>query len=142
MSAAHVTRRTLAWGECDPAGIIFYPNYYRFMDEASWSLFASCGYSAERMRQEHFSLPLVDARCEFLASPKFGDELELRTQVSKWGRSSFSVSHEFMLAADGRLLARGSEARVWCRYEAGPGSALKAMPIPQDVRAALGAPAA
>ena len=130
----------LAWGECDPAGIIFYPNYYRFMDEATWAMFASVGYGAERMRDEHFSLPLVDSRCEFLSSPKFGDEIELRSRVSKWGRSSFSMSHEFVIAADGRLLARGSESRVWCRYEAGPGSPLRSVPIPQDVRAALGAP--
>ena len=135
-----VARRTLAWGECDPAGIIFYPNYYRFMDEATWALFASVGYGAERMRAEHLSLPLVDARCEFLSSPKFGDEIELRSQVSRWGRSSFSLAHEFVIAADGRLLARGNESRVWCRYEAGPGSPLKSVPIPQDVRAALGAP--
>jgi YbgC/YbaW family acyl-CoA thioester hydrolase len=141
MGAVHVTRRTLAWGECDPAGIIFYPNYYRFMDEASWGMFGACGYTAGRMRDEHFALPLVDARCEFLASPKFGDAIELRSQVSKWGRSSFSVSHEFF-GADGRLLARGLEARVWCRYEAGPGSALRSVPIPPDVRAALGAPSA
>jgi 4-hydroxybenzoyl-CoA thioesterase len=135
-----ITRRKLAWGECDPAGIIFYPNYYRFMDEAAWALFASAGYDAERMRAENFSLPLVDSRCEFFSSPKFGDEIEMRSQVSKWGRSSLSLSHEFVIASDGRLLARGNESRVWCRYEAGPGSALKSMPIPQDVRAALGAP--
>lgn len=135
-----ITRRTLAWGECDPAGIIFYPNYYRFMDEATWAVFASVGYGADRMRAENLSVPLVDSRCEFLSSPKFGDEIEIRSQVSKWGRSSFSFSHEFVIAADGRLLARGSESRVWCRYEAGPGTQLKSVPIPQEVRAALGAP--
>jgi YbgC/YbaW family acyl-CoA thioester hydrolase len=135
-----ITRRTLAWGECDPAGIIFYPNYYRFMDEATWATFASVGYGADRMRSENFSLPLVDSRCEFLSSPKFGDEIEIRSQVSKWGRSSFSFAHEFVMAADGRLLARGTESRVWCRYEAGPGTPLKSVPIPQEVRAALGAP--
>jgi len=135
-----ISRRKLAWGECDPAGIIFYPNYYRFMDEATWAMFASVGYDAQRMRTENFSLPLVDSRCEFFSSPEFGDEIELRSQVSKWGRSSFSLAHEFVIAGDGRLLARGSESRVWCRYEAGPGSALKSVAIPQDARAALGAP--
>jgi YbgC/YbaW family acyl-CoA thioester hydrolase len=137
-----ISRRTLAWGECDPAGIIFYPNYYRFMDEATWAMFAQAGYPAPRMRAEHFSLPLVDSRCEFLSSPLFGDEIEIRSQVSKWGRSSFSLAHEFVIAKDGRLLARGSESRVWCRYQAGPGSPLKSVPIPADVRAALAAPAA
>ena len=142
MGTVSVTRRTLAWGECDPAGIIFYPNYYRFMDEATWAMFAQAGYPAERMRAEHFSLPLVDSRCEFLSSPLFGDEIEIRSQVARWGRSSFSVAHEFVIAKDGRLLARGSESRVWCRYEAGPGSPLRSVPMPDDVRTALGAPAA
>jgi len=142
MTAPRVTRRTLAWGECDPAGIIFYPNYYRFMDEATWAMFAQAGYPAERMRAEHFSLPLVDSRCEFLSSPLFGDEIEIRSQVARWSRSSFSVAHEFVIAKDGRLLARGSESRVWCRYEAGPGSPLRSVPMPDDVRTALGAPAA
>jgi acyl-CoA thioesterase FadM len=112
------------------------------MDEATWAMFAQAGYPAPRMRAEHFSLPLVDSRCEFLSSPLFGDEIEIRSQVSKWGRSSFSLAHEFVIAKDGRLLARGSESRVWCRYQAGPGSPLKSVPIPADVRAALAAPAA
>lgn len=141
MSKVRIKRRTLAWGECDPAGIIFYPNYYRFMDEATWDLFAEAGFPADRMRAEHFSLPLVDSRCEFLSSPFFGDEIEIRSQVSKWGRSSFSLAHEFVMAGEGRVLARGSESRVWCRYESGPGSPLKSVPIPDEVRAALGAPA-
>src|SRR3954471_16138193 len=142
MSKVTATRRTLAWGECDPAGIIFYPNYYRFMDEATLAMFAGAGCPADRMRAEHFSLPLVDSRCEFLSSPFFGDEFEIRSQVSKWGRSSFSLSHEFVIAGDdSRVLARGSESRVWCRYESGPGSPLRSVPIPDEVRAALGAPA-
>lgn len=141
MSLVRITRRTLAWGECDPAGIIFYPNYYRFMDEATWAMFAGVGFAAERMRAEHYSLPLVDSRCEFLSSPVFGDEIEIRSQVAKWGRSSFSLSHEFVIAHDGRVLARGTESRVWCRYESGPGSPLRSVPVPDEVRAALGAPA-
>ena len=43
-------QRTVEWGDCDPAGIIFYPTYYRWMDAASWHLFEQAGYSAARMR--------------------------------------------------------------------------------------------
>jgi YbgC/YbaW family acyl-CoA thioester hydrolase len=142
MAAVRVARRTLAWGECDPAGIVFYPNYYRWMDEATWAMFSEAGYGADRMRARHFSLPLVESRCEFLSSPLFGDEIEIRSQVSRWGRSSFSLSHEFVIAKDGRVLARGHESRVWCRYETGPGSPLRSVPIPDEVRAALQAPTA
>jgi 4-hydroxybenzoyl-CoA thioesterase len=134
--------RTLAWGECDPAGIIYYPTYYRWMDAASWALLADCGWTAARIRAEQVSIPLVDSQCAFFSSPTFGDECEVRSHVSKWGRSSFTVSHEIVMAADGRLLARGSESRVWCRYEAGPGSPLRSGAIPQDLRQALGGPPA
>ena len=134
-------RRTLTWGDCDPAGIIYYPTYYRWMDAASWAMLAHAGWPAARIRAEHVSMPLVDSQCAFISSPTFGDECELRSQVSKWGRSSFTVSHEIVMAVDGRLLARGSESRVWCRYEAGPGTPLKSEPIPADIRAALGGPA-
>lgn len=133
--------RTLAWGDCDPAGIIYYPTYYRWMDASTWALVAQAGFPAARMRAEHCTLPLVDSRCEFLSSPTFGDECEVRSQVSRWGRSSFTVSHEVVLLGEERLLARGSESRVWCQYEAGPGSPLRSVRIPDEVRAALGAPA-
>jgi 4-hydroxybenzoyl-CoA thioesterase len=135
-------KRTLAWGDCDPAGIIYYPTYYRWMDAASWALIAGAGYPAARIRAEQVTMPLVDSQCAFLSSPTFGDECEVRSRVSKWGRSSFTVSHEIVMAADGRPLARGSESRVWCRYEAGPGSPLRSVPVPDEVRRALGGPLA
>ncbi|MBA2964619.1 MULTISPECIES: acyl-CoA thioesterase [Ramlibacter] len=135
-------QRELAWGDCDPAGIVFYPTYYRWMDAATWGLAAQAGYPAARMRAEHYTLPLVHAACDFLRSPTFGDLVEIRSQVTRWGRSSFSIGHEFVLAGDGTLLARGSESRVWCRYADGPGSALRSAPVPDEVRAALGGPPA
>ena len=139
MAATGRLARTLTWGDCDPAGIIYYPTYYRWMDAATWALVGQGGYPAARLRAGHLSMPLVDSQCAFLSSPTFGDECEVRSHVSRWGRSSFTVSHEFVLLPEGKVLARGSEARVWCRYEAGPGSPLKAIPLPDDLRAALGA---
>ena len=85
-------KRTLAWGDCDPAGIIYYPTYYRWMDAASWALLAEAGWPAARIRAEQVTMPLVDSQCAFLSSPTFGDECEVRSQVSKWGRASFTVS--------------------------------------------------
>ena len=49
---------TLRWGDCDPAGIIYYPTYYRWMDAASWALLAQAGFDAARMRAEQLTMPL------------------------------------------------------------------------------------
>ncbi len=34
------------WGDCDPAGIIFYPTYFRWIDAASWALFELAGFAS------------------------------------------------------------------------------------------------
>lgn len=136
---------TLRWGDCDPAGIIYYPTYYRWMDAATWALLAQAGHDAARMRAGQFTIPLVDAQCSFLSSPTFGDDCVVVSQVTRWGRTSFTVGHEIRRAlgpdADGQVFARGSESRVWCRYQTGPGSALRSEPMPDPLRLALGGPA-
>lgn len=132
--------RALAWGDCDPAGIIWYPTYYRWMDAASWDLLAAAGWPATRIREELVSMPLVRAACDFLSSPTFGDRIEIRSAVSRMGKASFELSHQFLkLSDDGSTteLARGTEARVWCRYSDGPGSPLRSTPIPDALRTAL-----
>lgn len=128
----------VTWGDCDPAGIIYYPTYYRWMDSASWALMAQAGYPAARFRAEHLSMPLVDAQCRFLASPTFGDRCTVVSRLMRLGGKSFTVGHE-VRHEDGRVLAEGSETRVWCRYEAGPGTPLRSQPVPEDLRAVLGA---
>jgi YbgC/YbaW family acyl-CoA thioester hydrolase len=132
------------WGDCDPAGIIWYPAYYRWMDAGSWALLAALGYDAARVRAEDLSFPLVHAACDFLASPRFGERVLLRSRIVRIGRSSFDVAHAFERvdagAGDGgMLLARGLEKRVWCRYQAGPGSPLASQPLPPELRAAVSA---
>ena len=127
------------WGDCDPAGIIFYPTYFRWMDAATWALMDSVGYSAQRMRSEQIALPLVSADCQFLAPARHGDRCEVVSRITRLGGASFIVGHE-VVGPDATLFARGSETRVWGRFAAGPGSPLKGERIPETVRTLLRAP--
>ena len=124
----------LHWGDCDPAGIIFYPTYFRWFDSATWTFFASVGYPAKRMRAEHLAMPLVAADCEFRHPAEPQDRAEVRSRIARWGGKSFVVRHE-VVREDGTLLAQGSETRVWGRYTDGPGTRLKGEPISQELKA-------
>jgi YbgC/YbaW family acyl-CoA thioester hydrolase len=118
------------WGDCDPAGIIFYPTYFRWMDSACWACFAGVGYPAKRMRAENLAMPLIAADCQFLHPAEQGDHCEVRSRIARFGGKSFVLAHE-VLRADGVALARGSETRVWGRFEKGPGSRLRGETIPE-----------
>lgn len=124
----------LHWGDCDPAGIIFYPTYFRWFDSATWAFFASVGYTARRMRAEHLAMPLVAADCQFKAPAQQEDRAEVRSTILRWGGKSFVIRHA-VVRADGTLLAEGSETRVWGRYASGPGSPMKGQTISEELKA-------
>jgi len=122
------------WGDCDPAGIIFYPTYFRWMDAATWAFMESVGYGAKRMRAEHLAMPLVSASCDFLAPAEQSDRCEVRSRIVRFGGKSFVLAHE-IVRADGAALAKGSETRVWGRFSQGPGTPMKGEPIPESLKA-------
>ena len=126
------------WTDCDPAGITFYGNYYRWMDEASYYLFKSVGIRWEewRSRFDALGIPLISAHADFSAPTTMGDELTIESHVSDWGRSSFTITHRFMNGD--RLAAKGWEKRVWCKGDPADPSSFASAPIPDEVRTPLG----
>ncbi len=122
------------WGDCDPAGIIFYPTYFRWFDAASWAFFASVGYAPKRLRAEGRALPLVNAECRFAHPAEQGDRCEVRSRIARFGGKSFVVAHE-VVRSDGMLMASGAETRVWSRYADGPGTPMKGEAIAEDLKA-------
>jgi len=122
------------WGDCDPAGIIFYPTYFRWMDAATWAFMDSVGFSAKRMRAEHLAMPLVSADCQFIAPALQADRCEVRSRIARFGGASFAVAHE-IVREDGVTLAKGGETRVWGRFANGPGTPMKGEKIPDEVKA-------
>lgn len=122
------------WGDCDPAGIIFYPTYFRWMDAATWALWDSVGYTAKRMKTEHLAMPLVSADCRFIAPAEQGDRCRVRSRIARFGGKSFVVAHE-VVREDGTPLASGTETRVWGRFASGPGTPLKGETIPEALKA-------
>ncbi len=121
------------WGDCDPAGIIFYPTYFRWFDAASWAFFASVGYTAKRMRAEGRALPLVGADCQFMHPAEQADRCEVRSKIVRFGGKSFVVAHE-VIRLDGTILARGTETRVWSRHVDGSGSPMKGETISDELK--------
>jgi YbgC/YbaW family acyl-CoA thioester hydrolase len=124
--------RDVTWGDCDPAGIIYYPTYFRWIDAGTWNLFFQSGLTPERLRAEYpgMDMPIVSAQLEFSNPAPFGASVELRSFVEHWGAKSFRVRHE-IVRADGARLAAGSETRAWVQNS---GGVLRAQAIPESLK--------
>jgi 4-hydroxybenzoyl-CoA thioesterase len=132
------TRRVrIEWGDCDPAGIIYYPRYLAFFDASTCALIerALGMKKLDYLRTYGFTgHPLVKTRCRFLAPTRFGDEVAIDTTVTAIRRSSFDVRHCLML--DETLAVEGFETRVWVEGDPAAGS-MKAVPLPAELVARL-----
>ena len=137
-SRVNVFSTQVHWGDCDPAGIIFYPTYFRWVDAASWALFESAGFGPKWMKENHMAMPLVSADCQFLAPALHGDRCEVRSRIARFGGKSFVVEHD-IVRADGTPLAKAKETRVWGRYENGPGTPMKGQTITDDIKSRFSA---
>lgn len=137
----HVRALAIEWGDCDPAGIVFYPRYFAFFDASTAALFsAALGMPkiAWRARYGIAGIPMVDTRARFLIPCAYGDEVVIESRVARFGRSSFDVLHR-LLRADGALAVEGFETRVWSAPDPENPGRLRAAPVPEEVKAALGA---
>jgi 4-hydroxybenzoyl-CoA thioesterase len=123
----------IQWGDCDPAGIVFFPRYFAMFDDSTAALFErALGVTKfALMEQEQFAgFPLVDVRARFLVPSKFGDDVVIESTIHEFRRSSFDVHHRLM--KDGTLGVEGFETRVWVVKQ--PDLSLQAAPIPDKVR--------
>jgi 4-hydroxybenzoyl-CoA thioesterase len=136
-----VNTRTIRieWGDCDPAGIVFYPRYFAFFDACTAALFEQAlTMNGREMRKTYgcVGFPLVDTRARFLIPSRFGDEVTVATQVTACRRSSFDVHHR--LLKGGELAVEGFETRVWVVADPENPERIKAHPVPAAVIEALG----
>lgn len=129
------TTRRVEWGDCDAAGIVYYPNYYRWMDGTFHAFTATLGFDQRTLMADHGLLgtPLVDTGCTFSAPATYGDDLAITLRLVSLGASSLRLAYAF--ARDGTMVAHGHEARVFVRATAA-GGIVKAG-IPPAVRAVL-----
>jgi 4-hydroxybenzoyl-CoA thioesterase len=126
----------IEWGDCDPAGIVFYPQYFKWFDACAAALFAAAGFPrADLVGKQGIVIPMVDTRCKFLIPFRFDDELTVETTITRFGRSSFDVQHRILKGAD--LAVECSETRVWSRIDFTGPERLKAQSIPETVIRAL-----
>jgi len=127
---------TIEWGHCDPAGIVFNARFFEFFDAGTWSLFeAALGVKPRDLAATFgiLGLPLVDAGARFIAPARFGDVVELTSQVSEFRRSSFDVDHRLFVR--GALAVEGHETRVWAARDPADAAKIRSQPIPPEVTA-------
>lgn len=122
----------IEFGDTDPAGIVYYPNYYRWMDASTHRLFHEMGFPTKKLAQQQQFTPLVETHCVFKQPAYYHQQLTVHTTVEFVKSKVFKLQHMFYEGS--RLLASGYEIRAFVQKT---DDAMKAVAMPAALQEQL-----
>jgi len=129
----------IEWGDCDPAGIVYFPRYLEYFDRCTRALFERAGFFKRDMLKTYgiAGIPVVDIKAQFMIPSRYGEDVLVESSISKWGNSSFVVRHRLMKGDT--VAIECFETRVWAAQVGEDPAKLEGRSIPREVQERFGA---
>ncbi len=126
----------IRFGDCDPAGIVFFPQFHRWMDAASLHFFMSCGIPPWHILETTNGIigtPLLEHHARFVTSATYGERLLISTHIEEWRHKVFLQKHVVTRGDD--LICESVETRIFCKRDPEDRRRIFGIPVPDDIRA-------
>jgi 4-hydroxybenzoyl-CoA thioesterase len=100
-AAAFRRQRLIRFSDCDPAGIVFYPQYFVMFNGLveDWVDAMGIGYR-HLIAEQRIGLPTVRLEADFRAVSRFGDSVTLALEVERLGARSLTLALQCVGAGD------------------------------------------
>jgi YbgC/YbaW family acyl-CoA thioester hydrolase len=129
--ATHVSPVTVEWGDCDEAGIVFYPNYFYWFDCAFQQLLRTKELNQKKLRLRfHAVTPLVECNARFRRPASYDDNLSVTATIDSWELKRFRIYYS--VTRDGEVVAEGYEVRAWAALQ--PDGTLRGGPVAPEFK--------
>jgi len=104
-------RQRVSFGDCDPAGIVFYPNMFRWMDAAFHDYLRSFGGHAKICHDlGAIGIGAMNANASFRSPLRDGDELKIRLSMGETRNKSQVIIYKGLVGD--QVAFDGSETRA------------------------------
>ena len=85
------SRQKIQFRHCDPVSIVFYPCYFKLLNEVDEDFFSErLGWPFEQIHPDNGG-PTVAIKAEFLVPSRNGDHLDINMSVMNFGTSSLNI---------------------------------------------------
>ena len=136
MSKTIVYEVNVMFGDCDPAGIVFFPNFLKWMDASSLNFFMQCGVPPWRELIKTTGIvgtPLLEINTKFRQPATYGETLQIHTSIEEWRGKVFVHRHIVKRGDD--LVCEGTEVRAFVIHPPEAPHRIKAISVPEDIKA-------
>ncbi len=133
---SRITKK-VTWGDLDALGIVFYPRFYEWMDEASHIFFDKIGLNlVGLLNEKNIIFALVETGATSTKPARYHDEIEIISYIKDIEEKTLFMRHKIRSLKDNSILMEGYEKRICVKQLSKED--LKAIAIPEDLRQILG----
>ena len=122
--------------DCDPMGVTWHGNYFRYLETARSALLTSIGYNVRQMTTSGYSWPIVDARIKYVKATTFGQRLKVRATLEEY-ENRLKIAYTIMAGESGELVTTASTTQIAVDQERGEMCFVSPQLLLDKVRAAL-----
>lgn len=123
------TKIPVYWFDCDPAGIMYFGNFFKYFEIAEEGLFASLGCKRAHIFEERkIGFPRVETWARFRKPAAHGDAVEVTLWIERRTERSMLYCFEVRLEGDPELIVEGS---YWVVCVQRP--EFRSLPMPPEV---------
>jgi acyl-CoA thioester hydrolase len=88
-------------------GVVYYANYLVWFEVGRTDLLRGTGWTYREMEGAGFSLPVIEAHCDYHQSARYDDELDIETAGSLVSAVRVRFDYRVVRAGDACILASG-----------------------------------
>jgi acyl-CoA thioester hydrolase len=114
----HLTKIRVRYAETDQMGVVYYANFFVWMEVARVEYCATLGFRYKDMEVDGIVLAVAESHCRYLYPARFDDEVSVATTVSDANRRF--VTFDYEMTCNGRRLAVGQTRHIFLSRELRP----------------------
>jgi acyl-CoA thioester hydrolase len=131
----HVSTVRVRYAETDQMGVVYYANYFVWMEVARVEYCRSVGFHYKDMElDDGVLLAVAESHCRYVSPAQFDDEIRIVTSVPDVNRRF--VSFDYEMTCNGRRVAMGQTRHVFLKRD--PQNGLRPVRLPDKYATLFG----
>jgi acyl-CoA thioester hydrolase len=106
--ATSISTLRVRYAETDKMGVVYYANYLVWFEVARADLLRTLGWSYREMEIAGISLPVIEARCQYLRPARYDDEIDVKTEGRLVSPVRMEFHYQVIRKADQTIAAEGT----------------------------------
>ena len=121
MTPVTESRLRVRYAETDNMGVVYYANYYVWMEVGRVDLCKACGFNYRDMElDDGIFLAVAASECRYRYPARFDDEVIVKTWIAEANPRMAVFGYEMRLADGDRIIATGTTRHIYLNREMRP----------------------